>query len=307
MPAEALGTVAPNRGLDAPLDWAYDGADWPHRQHSHFVPAAGLRWHVQQFGSGPALLLVHGTGASTHSWHALASLLATRFTVTSFDLPGHGFTRGTPSHGMSLTAMSSAVGALMQALGLRPWLAIGHSAGAAIACRMSLEGSLAPRAIVSLNGALLAMPALQRLFFTPVARLLALSPLPARLFAWRAQDRGALERLLASTGSTLQRADVDLYRRLTRSPAHIDGALRMMAQWNVEVLERDLPRLTVPLRLIVGTSDSMVAPAQAARVQRLVPASEMIHLPGLGHLAHEERPDVVAAAVLAVARKLPIP
>jgi len=51
----------------------------------------------------------------------------------------------------------------------------------------------------------------------------------------------------------------------------------------------------------------MVAPAQAARVQRLVPASEMIHLPGLGHLAHEERPDVVAAAVLAVARKLPIP
>ena len=304
MSAEALEVAAVNRGLLPPLDWAREGADWPHAQHSRFVSAAGLRWHVQQFGSGPGLLLLHGTGASTHSWRQLAPLLAGDFTVTSFDLPGHGFTGGTPRAGMSLAAMSEAVAALIGALALRPLLAVGHSAGAAIACRMSLDGRIAPSALVSLNGALLAMPLFQRLLFTPCARLLALSPLSAQLFARRAQDPKAVERLLASTGSILQREDVELYRRLTRSPGHVDGALRMMAQWGVEALERDLPRLAPPLKLIVGSNDRMVPPGDARRIQVLLPGSELIRLPRLGHLAHEERPDLVAAALRGVAQAI---
>ena len=47
-------------------DWARDGADWPHRDASRFIVAAGLRWHVQRIGAGPTLLLLHGTGAATH-------------------------------------------------------------------------------------------------------------------------------------------------------------------------------------------------------------------------------------------------
>ncbi len=57
-------------GLDAERpDWAVEGRDWPHREASRFVEAAGLRWHVQEFGSpdAPTLLLLHGTGAATHS------------------------------------------------------------------------------------------------------------------------------------------------------------------------------------------------------------------------------------------------
>ena len=49
------------------LDWATDGRDWPNHAASRFVEAAGMRWHVQVMGSGPALLLLHGTGAATHS------------------------------------------------------------------------------------------------------------------------------------------------------------------------------------------------------------------------------------------------
>ena len=51
------------------------GARWPRlaeSESSRFVEAADLRWHVQQMGAGPVLLLLHGTGASTHSWRALA-------------------------------------------------------------------------------------------------------------------------------------------------------------------------------------------------------------------------------------------
>ena len=61
-------------------DWDRDGRDWPHRAASRFVDAAGLRWHLQEFGApqAPGLLLLHGTGAATHSWRGLAPLLAER-------------------------------------------------------------------------------------------------------------------------------------------------------------------------------------------------------------------------------------
>ena len=53
---------SPRAPVEAVLDL---GRDVP---PSRFVEAAGLRWHVQILGNGPTLLLVHGTGASTHSW-----------------------------------------------------------------------------------------------------------------------------------------------------------------------------------------------------------------------------------------------
>ncbi len=282
----------------APLDWTRDGPQWPHHAHSRFVRAAGLNWHVQQFGSGAPVLLVHGTGASTHSWRALAPLLARRYAITSCDLPGHGFTTGMPARGLSLTGMSEALAALLLALEVRPQLVIGHSAGAAIGCRMTLDGYLTARAVVSINGALLPLHPLQRMLFSPFARLLASSALPARIIARLARDPAAVDRLLAGTGSQLDADDVELYRRLVRTPAHVGGALRMMAQWELDQLERDLVRLPVPLILIVALADRMVPPSQALQVQRLLPQATVIRLPGLGHLAHEERADVVAEAVL---------
>jgi magnesium chelatase accessory protein len=306
MQVEALRVSDASGGAVAPLDWDSDGVDWPLRAYSRFVRAAGMRWHVQQLGAGPALLLVHGTGASTHSWRGLAPLLAQRFTVTAFDLPGHGFTAGTPQGGMSLNAMSAAVPELLAALAVSPQIAVGHSAGAAVLCRMALDGHLAARAIVSLNGALLPFHRVQRLLFGPVARLMALSPLAARAVAWGARDRGAVLRLLAGTGSHLDAAGVELYWRLVRSEGHVNGALRMMAQWELERLEPDLPRLAVPLTLVVGEADPMVPLAEALRVQRMLPQATLIRLPRLGHLAHEEQPEAVAAIIFALAERLSI-
>jgi magnesium chelatase accessory protein len=69
--------------VSRPLDWERDGKGWPNREASRFVRAAGIRWQVQSWGRGPTLLLVHGTGAATHSWRDLAPLLARRFTLVA--------------------------------------------------------------------------------------------------------------------------------------------------------------------------------------------------------------------------------
>ena len=90
------------------------------------------------------LLLLHGTGAATHSWRDLAPLLARDFTIVAPDLPGHGFTQAPESDRLSLPAMARAVAALLKQLALAPELIVGHSAGVAIALRMVLDKAVTP-------------------------------------------------------------------------------------------------------------------------------------------------------------------
>jgi len=242
---------------------------------------------------------VHGTGASSHSWRGLMPLLARRFTVVAPDLPGHGFTARPAPEGLSLPGMAAALRALMDSLGHRPAVVLGHSAGAAVLLRMALDGHVAPRAVVALNGALLPFGgsgASNRLF-SSIARIMVGVPAVPWLVSLRAADRPTVARLLEGTGSHLDAQGIALYAKLFRSPGHVGAALGMMARWDLEPLVRDLPRLGRPLVLVAGTNDRTVAPAVSTRVAALVPGARVVSLAGLGHLAHEERPDLVAGLV----------
>ncbi|NCA70469.1 MAG: alpha/beta fold hydrolase [Sphingobacteriia bacterium] len=288
---------------DAPR-WEIEGRDWPNRSSSLFVEAGGLRWHVQRMGAGPTILLLHGTGAATHSWRAFAPALAERFSVIALDLPGHGFTSSLPVSKMSLPGMADAVAALLRELDCVPELVVGHSAGAAIAIRMALDGAIHPRALVSLNGALMPWRGIPAHVFAPAAKLMAASTLAARLFALRARNPRVVERLVASTGSTLEPAGVELYRRLIRKPSHVRASLAMMSNWNLGTLTPLLGQLEPPLFLVVGEQDTTVPPAEARRVRKHLPSAEVIPLPGLGHLAHEERPRELAELIAGLAQRL---
>ncbi|MCQ0989628.1 alpha/beta fold hydrolase BchO [Jiella marina] len=278
------------------LDFDRDGRDWPHRETSRFVDAGGTRFHVQILGpeDAPPLLLLHGTGASTHSFRDLAPLMAGHYRVVMLDLPGHGFTGRPRWRRPSITGMAAAIADLMAALEISPRYAAGHSAGAAILLRMALDGQLAPERIVSLNGALLPFPGVAAHLFPGLAKLLFLNPLAPRFFSWRARGGNAVSRLMEGTGSNISWEGIAFYERLLASPEHVDAALSMMANWDLESLRRDLPRLAVPLTLVVGTRDRAVPPDVSERVARMVRRSEVVPLPGLGHLAHEEAPERVA-------------
>ncbi|NOT69940.1 MAG: alpha/beta fold hydrolase [Hyphomicrobium sp.] len=280
------------------LDWSIDGPNWPNGRFSRFVSASGFRWHVQVTGSGPVLLLVHGTGASAHSWRQLMPLLSARFTVVVPDLPGHGFTEKPRDDVLTLPGMAGALADLMQSLDLDPAIVVGHSAGAAVLIRATLDGGISPRMIISLNGALLPFQGFAGQVFKPLAKLLVLQPFVAPLFAWRAGERRAVERLLAGTGSQPSAEDVDLYAQLFQSPRHVSATLAMMANWDLESLAKDLVKLQAPIVLVAGTADKAIAPANATRVQRLAPHAAVELLEGLGHLAHEQRPDLTAALIL---------
>ncbi|MGF1549896.1 MAG: alpha/beta fold hydrolase BchO [Sphingomonadaceae bacterium] len=289
--------------MSAAPDWDREGRGWPHREASRFVAAGGLDWHVQVLGEGPALLLLHGTGAATHSWRGLMPRLAERFTVVAPDLPGHGFTRGRPPGGLALTAIAGATASLLDKLATKPALVAGHSAGAAIAARMAFDGShRAP--IVAFAPALLPFPGLAAHVFPAFAKLLFLNPLASHLFARIARIEGEVGRFLKrSTGSAIDAEGVGLYARLFASPGHCAGAVEMMADWDLGALKRHLPRLPVPMLIVHGGEDGAVPPSAAREAARLVPDARLEEWPGLGHLAHEERPEQAAEAIMAFAEK----
>ena len=281
------------------LIWERDGGGWPHREASQLVSAAGISWHVQRMGHGPQILLVHGTGASSHSWASVAALLARSYTVIVPDLPGHAFTEALPQRQMSLPGMAAALSQLLLAMNVTPVLAAGHSAGAAILSRMSLQGRLgAP--IVSVNGAFLPFGGIAGQIFTPMAKLLVQSSAMSQFFAWRARQPEVIERLLQNTGSHISRESTELYARLVGNPHHVAGALAMMANWDLAALERDLPQLKARLILVVATNDQTVKPDDAFRVRDRVPGSRVVLMRGLGHLAHEEDPEGMARILISV-------
>ncbi len=275
-------------------DWAVDGKDWPNRAASRFIRAGGLRWHVQMMGAGPVALLLHGTGASTHSWRGLAPLLAERFTVIAPDLPGHGFTELPRAAQMSLPGMARAVTALVRMLGVTPAVLVGHSAGAAIAMRMAIEERVVPDTLVSINGAVMKLEG-SSVVFPAIARFLALTPVTPWIFSIQASNRGMVDRLLSGTGSRIDPQDALLYARLFSKPGHVAGALRMMSRWDLGLLE--LERLRVPVTLVVGSEDRMIPPADAGRAAARLPEASVVTLPGLGHLAHEEDPATLARLI----------
>ncbi len=283
--------------LSQRLNWETDGRDWPNRSHSHFITSAGLSWHVQQFGltattefKPQKILLLHGTGSSSHSWRDVAPLLVLRYQVLVIDLPGHGFTSMPFAEEQSLSERARKVSELLRVMSFTPTMVMGHSAGAAVAARMILDGAITPEAMVSINGAFLGFGGLAGHVFSPIARLLAAGSFASRLFAWQASDSSIVEKLVRSTGSVLDPLGMKLYSQLVRNPGHVSAALAMMAHWDLDALERELPKLTLPVWQAVAENDLTVPPSQATQVARLLPDAHRVMWPMLGHLAHEESP-----------------
>ena len=266
--------------------------NWPNARYSSFVRRGQQCWHVQILGSGPVVILLHGTGASTHSMAPLARILSIDHSCILVDLPGHGFSGA--SIELTLTSIAAGLTDLISTLTEEKYALVGHSAGAAIAAQMAMRRPEYVTSIASINGAFLPFRGLAGVFFSPLARGLSRMPGIADLIAWRAGSPGAMERLIDSTGSQLTAQQVDDYRSLMRDPGRVRAILSMMAHWDLAGLARRLPCLTTRLLLLAAQGDRTVSPKEAEQVADLAANASVHRLDQLGHLAHEEDPERVA-------------
>jgi pimeloyl-ACP methyl ester carboxylesterase len=102
---------------------------------SSFLDVAGVRLHLRDTGprDGPAVLMLHGFGASLHTWEDWARGLEDRFRVIRFDFPGFALTGPDPSGVYTDARSVEVIAALMDRLGLPRASLVGSSMGGRIA------------------------------------------------------------------------------------------------------------------------------------------------------------------------------
>lgn len=291
--------------MRAALDWTEHGHRWPHRERSRFVEAGGVRWHLQEWGVGegpvgtdptssPTVLLLHGSGGSSHSWAALAPRLAGEgLALLVPDLPGHAFTSRPPDEELTLDGLARAVARLLDSLDREVHLVVGHSAGAAVALEVARRADPAPPVV----GVCPSLVEGRESHSGPLHRLLApafRSGFAARFAAGLVRRTGSLDALLRTTGSRVPEPSRRLYRLLTGTPGHVNATLTLFSQWDARAVERSLSGIHVPTLLLAGGADRWIPRKDVEKAAGLLPDCRLRVLDGLGHLAHEETPGRVA-------------
>jgi len=270
--------------------------DWPYRADARQVRARPHDWCVIDHGTGPKVLLLHGAGASGHSFrHLIPALPGWRAIVP--DLPGQGFSRAGSRSRFGIEPMAADLAHLLAQEDWLPEVVIGHSAGAALALQLS---TLIPlRAVVGINAALGQFDGAAGFLFPLMARALAATPFVAGLVSRTLGREAKVQGLLQNTGSPLDPEGVAQYLSLVQRSAHVDGTLGMMAQWRIDRLMARAPQFTARTLLLATAGDRVVPASVSRKAATLLPRADYQELPVLGHLAHEQDAAAVAEAIIA--------
>lgn len=280
---------------------------WPHKTKSRFVQVDSIRWHLTEFpceqeptdsAETPVVLMVHGTAASSHSWHGVAPQLARHYKVVCVDLPGHHLTRIYDPNLLTLKNMAMAIERLIAHEGWSLEAIVGHSAGAAVMIKLAGQLSQPPRALVSIAGALTPFGGILAPFFSATAQVLSQIPGLPNIVSLRAKSDRGMRRLVKQTGSDLDDQGFKCMQYLLQQPGHVKSVLRMMANWNLQDIETHMESLNLKFLSIEMANDTAVPPGQAARILASNENAVGLRLEGLGHLGHEEQPERVADEIL---------
>ena len=268
---------------------------WPNRSNSEFIKSDNYNWHIQKFGStGKKLLLIHGTGASSHSWYPLIENLNLEFEILCLDLPGHGFTRALAKQKKQLMTIVDQIFLLLRNIDFYPNIIMGHSAGAAVAYELAKKIETKPNTI-AINAAFGQFSGLAGVAFPYFAKIASSTTIPARFLSLLASKEEIVRKLLASTGSIIPELQIKCYQYLFSNTEHVDGTLQMMADWDLGYFLDRLPEETAPIHFLVGDKDTTVPPHISKSWDQSMPNSSLTQFNGLGHLLHEESPSAVSS------------
>ena len=262
---------------------------------SGFVAIDGMRVHYRRVGTGPTVVLLHGSGASLHIFDAVAARLAERFDVIRVDLPGFGLTGGRPDGDYSVGAYVSFLDRCLDTVGARRFLLAGHSFGGEVAWTYALAHPRRLTGLVLMNATGYAdkdVPLVLRL-----ARVRLLRPVLRRLRTRTATARN-LARLAGPGSTAVDEAMVDRVHALMSRPgaweAFVAFASTDRPDRSAELVDLDaVPTLVLRSDLVRGQ-----------HFARDVPGSREIELAGVGHLLPAEAPDAVSAAIASFASDL---
>ena len=267
------------------------------------IDTPGARLPVRRFGSGPALLLVHGFPLSGFTWRKLLPELSRHYTCYVPDLPGMGESEWSGATDFSFPGQGRTLKSLVDRLELARYSVLAQDTGGSFARFLALEDGarLAKLALINTE-----IPR-HRPPWIPLYQALMLVPGSLQAFRLLLGSRAFLRSPLGFGGCfvDLSLIEGDFHEQvvapLLRSPKRREGMRRYLigAKWPpVDALERDHARLAMPVRLIWGADDPTFPIVLAREMAKQFPDARLVPIPGARLLVHEEKPAEVAAALV---------
>ena len=266
------------------------------RSPQDLVNVSGAQLHVRDDGprEAPAIVFLHGFGASLHTWEPWAQMLAKDFRVIRYDAPGSGLSPPDPRSDYTDERSLQLLSELMTQLGVARATLVGNSMGGRIAWSFAAAQPQRVDKLVLISPDGFASPGFEYDKAPEVPALLQLM----RVVLPRAVLRVNLKPAYADP-QALTEPLLDRYHDLLRAPGARQAMLQRMQQM---VLTDPVPRLKTvqaPTLLLWGEQDAMIPLANAQDYLQAIADSRLVSLPGVGHLPQEEAPDRALKAVLA--------
>lgn len=246
----------------------------PFGPDTRFVETRSGRVHVFDQGSGPIILLLHGSGRSVADWmEGFGEGLATNYRVIGFDYYGHGLSDR--SHGLSYghRLWTQQAIDLLDALAVERVTVVGHSVGGVIAARIAADFPERVSHVVTVGTGMAMDPAQQLLMVPGVGEWIM-----------------GRERVFGDTFSDAHRVRQERAFRIAGTRAAFLTYIRR--QYTIDgfrLLWGVYEEINAPVLHVSGTGDQSI-PTEAAQALSLRTGGEFASVNGAGHDVHIDAP-----------------
>ena len=254
---------------------------------SSFISIDGINVHYRDVGKGEAILLIHGTGASLHTWEKWIDILSPGYRVISFDLPGFGLTGPDPNHNYQISRYTAILDSLMVKLKVDSFHIAGNSLGGLVAWRYT---SQFPQKILTLN--LIDAAGLPQLgkkppFIFQLAKLPVLSTLMQKVTPKSIIENSMLD--VYKNDHLVTEKLIDRYFELSLREGNRTAFVKRMSQLNEKLDINDLKKITAPVLIQWGKDDRWIPLAKGYEFKKIIPKAEL-KIYDSGHVPMEENP-----------------
>ena len=256
-------------------------------EESEWVEMHGMSVHYKKEGSGPVLVLIHGTGASLHTWDEWAERLDDSLTVYRMDLPAFGLTGPEPNGNYSMQMYVDFVDAFAQRMQLDSFAIGGNSLGGAIAWSYTVDHPDKVSKLLLLDSAGYPHEGASDALAFKIASNPILRPI-MRQITPKSYIRQNLEQVYGDDSKITDELVTryhDMALREGNRRAFIDRVHTEHKDISGRISEIECPTL-----IMWGSEDTWTPVEDAAKFNRDISNSTMIMYDGVGHVPMEEIP-----------------
>lgn len=260
---------------------------------SQFLEIDGARLHLKDEGpqAGVPLLLLHGTGASLHTWNGWVDALGDTFRIIRFDLPGFGLTGPNQDRDYRITRYVQTAKAVLDHLGIASADVAGNSLGGHVAWRLALDHPSRVRRLVLIDAAGYASIDGRPVNVLDAGRVPVTKSILRRVTPKALIAQGLRDVYVDDTKVTVSLIERH-YRMLLRKGNRDAMIDRLNAPW--EDREDDLANVTQPALIQWGAHDTWIPVTVAERFAESLPHARLIVYEHGGHVPMEELPEITS-------------